>query len=511
MLVIEGDGLYAGWVNVWGDWAAHLSYTTSLAYQDHLPPELPIYAGHVLSYPFAADLLSAILIKFGLALVPSMLIPSFILSIFLILALFYFFRQFLASAKEVVVATFLFLFNGGLGFLVFFQDIKTNGLSVLSNLPREYTHVADPWNLQWINIITSEIVPQRGFLLGLPLTLIGLAFLWQIFTGRAAKKKFITVGVILGLVPLAHMHSFLVLAGFSFWVFVISFLRKRPNLHQFVLLIIPALVAIPIIKTFYPQVDKEFLIFKPGWLAEENIIFFWIKNAGVSLLVSFLGIILLAKKKNLQNLFLFSLPFWIIFIAANLFLFQPFAWDNTKMFTYWWLWVSIFGAMVLTHLLKKQMLGKTLFLILFVSSIMAGFLDVIRITQYDNQKILMINSPGIALSNWAKENTLKDAVFLTAPVHDHPIPVLSGRSIAMGFPGWLWTYGINADRAPMVEKIYSGSRETFSLLRKLNISYVVIGDPERSHFSTLDEDFFNRNFPVAFFDGTTKVYQVIFQ
>ena len=35
------DGLYAGYVNIWGDWAAHLSFAGSFAYGHNFPPRVP--------------------------------------------------------------------------------------------------------------------------------------------------------------------------------------------------------------------------------------------------------------------------------------------------------------------------------------------------------------------------------------------------------------------------------------------------------------------------------------
>ena len=56
--VYKPDGLYAGYVNIWGDWAAHLSFAGSFAYGRNFPPEFPIDPGNHLGYPFMIDLSS---------------------------------------------------------------------------------------------------------------------------------------------------------------------------------------------------------------------------------------------------------------------------------------------------------------------------------------------------------------------------------------------------------------------------------------------------------------------
>ncbi|TMD71874.1 MAG: hypothetical protein E6I81_09390, partial [Chloroflexi bacterium] len=49
--VYTPSGLYTGYVNVWGDWAAHLSFAGSFAYGHNFPPQYPIDPGHRLGYP----------------------------------------------------------------------------------------------------------------------------------------------------------------------------------------------------------------------------------------------------------------------------------------------------------------------------------------------------------------------------------------------------------------------------------------------------------------------------
>ena len=55
-------GLFAGYVNIWGDWAAHLSFAGSFAYGRNFPPEFPIDPGYNLGYPFMIDFFAADLV-----------------------------------------------------------------------------------------------------------------------------------------------------------------------------------------------------------------------------------------------------------------------------------------------------------------------------------------------------------------------------------------------------------------------------------------------------------------
>ncbi len=48
-LRLHARGLYAGYVNIWGDWAAHLSFTGSFAYGHNFPTRVPDRPGDITS------------------------------------------------------------------------------------------------------------------------------------------------------------------------------------------------------------------------------------------------------------------------------------------------------------------------------------------------------------------------------------------------------------------------------------------------------------------------------
>lgn len=509
MLVYEPDGLYAGWINIWGDWAAHMSYTSSLALQNTFPPQFPILAGHILSYPFGVDYLSALLLKLGAPLREAMLLPSFLLSLVFVTSLLLFFKTIAQNSKTAALATFLFLFNGGLGFLWFFADFQKSGWDIFSSLPREYTHLNTLANIEWINIVTSEVIPQRGFLLGLPIALFNLSLFWRLYKESAGVKvwQLVLAGILTGLLPIIHMHSLSITLGFFVWTFLLT-LKKKIFVKWIYFLLPATTLALVLVNIFYPQLGSRFLYFKPGWLAGDrgdNIFVFWVKNAGVMLFLPFLGF---ARVK--RQLLLWSIPFWGLFVLANLFLFQPFAWDNTKYFTYWWLGASLFAAIFIERNLRKSFVLKILALSLFSVSVFSGALDVLRVTQYEHQKIRMFDNQSLRFAEWVKENTPKDSVFLTADNHDHPIPVLTGRTIIQGFPGWLWTYGIDpGDRKTKMEAVYAGLPEAETYLSELKINYIVLGPWERDIYKNLNEDYLRLNFHPVYQQEEISVFKTI--
>ena len=76
MLMPKGDGWYSGG-STWGDLAWHLSMLSNFAERGlGAVREDPIYPGTKLSYPFLPDLLSAGLVRCGLSIRASLILPT---------------------------------------------------------------------------------------------------------------------------------------------------------------------------------------------------------------------------------------------------------------------------------------------------------------------------------------------------------------------------------------------------------------------------------------------------
>src|SRR5258708_17112324 len=112
---------FAGQVNIWGDWAAHFTMGTALATRGIFISS-PLLLGAKFSYPFFADLISAILLRSGVPFILAFVIPSFLSSIAIVFALYFFYFQVFRSRAIGILASLIFLLNGGLGFLCFVQN-----------------------------------------------------------------------------------------------------------------------------------------------------------------------------------------------------------------------------------------------------------------------------------------------------------------------------------------------------------------------------------------------------
>src|SRR5206468_11021250 len=131
--VYTPNGLYAGYVNIWGDWAAHLAYAGSFAYGHNFPPEFPIDPGHRLGYPFMIDFLAADLVPLRMPLTETLTATSGMLGLAFPAVLYLAAVRFTAGRAAAAIAVFVFLLSGGLGFVFLRVGLERLGLHAFAH------------------------------------------------------------------------------------------------------------------------------------------------------------------------------------------------------------------------------------------------------------------------------------------------------------------------------------------------------------------------------------------
>ncbi len=226
----EENGVYSSQAT-YGDMSMHLSFLTSLARQGTFPPDYSILPGTPLSYPFLSDSISSSLLFWGASLELSYKLPMWVAGAQVLFGCWIFLRRLLkGKEKQAALAWIFFFFNGGLGFLYFLPE----GLNGFRKLFYEFyqtpTNLIDK-NIRWVNVIVDMMLPQRATLFGWAVLFPLLYVLYRaIFEGK--KKYFLIAGVLSGLLPMIHTHSFLVFALVcGVWLFY-SLLQKQALTKQ---------------------------------------------------------------------------------------------------------------------------------------------------------------------------------------------------------------------------------------------------------------------------------------
>ena len=559
---IKDGALYVGHVNMWGDWAAHFTIGTAFMAKGWVTTS-PFLWRAKFSYPFVSDMISGLLMRVGnMELLPAFIWPSFLFCVAMVLVLHWFYASMLRSTKAAVLAVAIFFFNGGLGFWYFIQDIlnATDPWQTLLNPPHEYTRL-DAVHIKWISVIDSMIIPQRAFTLGFPVALLALTLIWR---GLVRKKsgellsqgheksprtwwqrlpihdELLFAGILLGTLPIVHTHSFL--ASFiilASWACVDLFRQGRswqdvwPRMWAWGTVAVGTLlIALPLMLRYYSgHVGSSFFQWYPGWLARENKeswLLFWWRNWGFTpagVLLGVVGLTPWAKRLGNKQLSIwFFVPFGLLWVMINLFLFQPFTWDNTKLLV--WAWAGLaplvaVGLLELAHTiahvgrpkvtgLGKQLrtwAGRSIAILLGSLIIAAGAIDAYWVARTDLHTYMMYNESELRAKDWVLTHTSSDSIWLTSDQHNHWLFNLTGRQTVMAYRGWLWTHGYNyQDIERDVRDMYLGSARATRLLKEYQVDYVVISLSEKRDFNA-NVTFFAKTYPLSYINGEIAIYR----
>ena len=465
-LSISGEGFKTGGGGMYGDSALHAAYTSRLE-TGEFPIQNPLFAGRILVYPFANDLLSATLKLTGLNFNLAFSLPQILFLIGFLVLFYQICRKFTSDIGFVISLLILFL-GWGIGAIFFLNEWSTQSGGFWQFLTHDYTDNPQ-YNLYFRNILTGLILPERSFLPGLFLGLLTFFNFLEYFASK--NLRFLIVnGVILGALPFWHTHTFIFFLIVSA-IFAIRLARenfKKIFVDFFLMSLVALTIAIPFLFLFFVnhQVGK-FIHMNLGWQnGQENILLFWFKNSFLTIPLALLGFWLVKRDQKI-----FFVPAFVVFVIANLVIFQPWDWDNIKLLSWSFLFFSILIGFLLAKYVQKGIVAKTIAGVIILTSIASGSLSLAL--QLKN-KYVIYDQADIELADWAKKNTTVDEVSVIEPFPNHPIPGLAGRLVYMGYPGHLWVHGIDyGKREKQVNQILAGDFLQIDSL-DVSISYVVI-------------------------------------
>jgi hypothetical protein len=537
------DGIFTGGSQNLGDLPFHLGAIFSFTDGNNFPPENPSFAGAKFTYPFLADFVTACFMKIGASVRDAMLLQNVFLGFSLVVLLEKFTVKLTNNKTAGKIAPILLLFSGGLGFVWFFSDYlhgTQSFMEILWKLPQDYT-IGEKF--RWGNSLVVLFLTQRSLLFGMPLTLIALTKIWEIFAGEKGERgkreketettnensstfshfSFSTfiVGLFAGTLPLIHVHSLAAL----FVVCAFLFFFRTGKWREWIAFAVGvSIIAVPELAwslTGSASDLSKFIEPHFGWDAgKENFIFFWAKNIGFFAPVLVSGLILLLMQKDNDNdesktknqkpkteeLLIFYLPFAFLFLICNTVKLAPWEWDNIKVLIYWFIGSLPFAALFLAWLWEKNTGLRIAAIICFIALTLSGALDVWRtVSRQINYEIF--SKDAIKMAELIKQKTPPNAMFLNAPTYNSAV-VLTGRRSLMRYSGHLLSYGIDYEpRELEVKRIYEGSGLAEHLLQKNNIEYVIISPEEMANVQGIREEFFYK-YPIIAETGAYKVFKV---
>jgi len=486
MLKVTSSGWYVGQVNLYGDLVYHLALINKFLNTSSIVIDSPILAGSKVNYPIFADYITSQVARLtGIDF--ALFITTLGGGLIVLITSKLFIKSFIKNNVVAFLAVLLFFLNGGFGFYYFFHDFSLSQkapIDFLLSLPREYTDLKD-LGYWWINSLLAYFIPQRGFLFAFPITITVLLLLYRGYQ-KNKTTYFLLAGILAGSLPIVQAHSLLLIFILSLMYFPLSLYRNKnvikltANWMLFALL--TATISLPLFKIISSVSSPfEFIRFDPGWTSKENIFWFWLKNLGLFGPILIMSIIWLFKN---TKLFMLYIPFLIIFIISNIWIFQPWEFDNSKLLIYWYFASCIVVAYFIYYtLFTGHLIKKIIGLVLVMLLTLSGGLDLFRtftpVTSYQ-----IYTKQDLEIASLVKLLTPADAVFVTASNHNHPIPTLTGRSTIIGFHGWVWSHGENyLQRVDDVATIYLGGENAEEIIRNYKVHYVTVGPQEIQNFS----------------------------
>jgi hypothetical protein len=475
---IDAQGLWTSQKSLWGDAAQHLGDTASFAYGDNFPPLHPRYPGAPFNYHYLTSVTSACLVELGLTPWAALGLHSFLGCVLIALGVYRFGRRLGLSEASAATALVLLVLGGGFGWWT-----RLTGQEV--------------GNLRWLNVFFALLSPQRGLMYGVPLGLLALTLI--------RLRSFVLAGIVAGLLPYAHLGTLLSFAMLTPCLFLLF-----PERRWIGFFAAWALVAGPqvLVQQAGSAGAASAMRFLPGWVAApDQWLLFWLKNLGL-----FLPLLLAAVQARTilpEPSRRFLLAFQPLFVVSNLFIFQPWDWDNTKVLFWWFLASCFLVAALLARLwdLGPRFLVRPALAVLVLSMIGSGLIENADQAR-GKQRNLLLTTEEIDFARRVRESTDPHALFVTGLKHNHPVSVLAGRRVLMGYTGWLWSQGIDFSvRERDVRSIMKLAPDADALLARYGVAYVVIGPDERENLAA-DPDAWREHYPSVLRTASYELFSV---
>lgn len=511
MFVFDGESYWSGWGFLWADWSAHITYIFNMAHRNLFLSSHPLYFGIPFRYHFTADLISAVLLRSGFSLVHALIIPSVICSFLLVTSVYVFFRFIYKNIKSAMISTLLFLCNGGLGFIWYIYYLVTNNPAVQKDASIfRFTQIEEV-RIEFTNLLTGYFIPQRPFLLGFPIS-IGIILYFILLSlnsySKKQKKILFLLGILTGIFPIIHLYAYVVIISVVGFLFLWNYISRKINIIEWSYFFFPALVlGVGIFSIYWGFDTTSHIQFKPFWPMNGNIIhwvYYCTINGGLVFLLAPISWYFASRRIKIL-----SIPFALIFLASNLFIFQPYSWDNGKFIAYACLWTSGVVGDFLSQSLDKYRNSVFIQICLILTIYMAifsGAMDIANLTQFRHQKNHFFRQNDLIFGEKLRNIIPKDELILTGPYNTY-VTMLAGRQLFIGYNFWINSYGImTKEREKIVYSIYSGDSAALELLNQLNIRYIIVSPIERRHL-LINDEFISENFILILKEKDTHVYR----
>ncbi len=421
--------------NLYQDFGAHIPFIRSFSLGQNIPPVMPFFSNHPLTYHFLFDFLIGIYERAGIPLIYAFNIVSTLALTSLLLFVFSLSKILFGENPWIgLVAITLTLTNSTTSFIEAFQKYGFH----VGNYYHNTTYLGDgPFGQSIVSIFwnLNTYLNQRHFLFAVAISLFITICIVRTRGILVPLGSRIALGIMIGLLPFWNSPIYLITLGMCIGIII---QMKRTHWMSYIPVLIPAiLLAIPQVLYIGSHTGQSVIV-SPGFLARESFpawLFYWVRNFGVSILTMPLGVYVAKKESRVL-----VLPILALFVAANTFQLASQMFDNHKLFNVMIICMNLYSSYLIVWLYKKSIVMKSIACIFLFFLTISGVLDIFVVK--NDVKTVVTDYPSNAFMSWVLKNTKSDAVFVTnGDIYD-PVTIV-GRKTLTGRPHLAFLYGID--------------------------------------------------------------------
>ncbi len=534
---ITPDGVARSTEKGYGDIPLHLTQVSKFAFGSWSLDE-PIFYGARLAYPFLINLASGVLLRLTNAWRFSVLLPVWLAALAALILTYRVYLEILERRLMALMALLLFYLGGGLAVA------NRSGAAY----PVQNTDYGAP--------MTFVLVHQRAFLLGL--FLAGLLVLSiqrsQRTSGRSRTVWTIAAVLSYGILPLAHTHTFVAMTiVLGVWT-LLALARKDQSRFrvQATALVAGGLIAAPqalflLGGKVTAGVGSPGIGLRLGWMTEPGfgaatfpsgatpamfslayLDFLWV-NLGLLLPAFVLALVVVGRSHLLERragegtaptnasgesgsgtLLAWGLASLAVFVTVMVVRFQPWDYDDNKILLYWhWLAAPLIVWAIAKVLASRPRAGTAAVVALVMVTSWFGVQDVAgRLVMAPEDLTPIFTADAFTVADTVRALPAGDLV-VTGDTHLNPVDALAGRPVYSGYPGWLWTRGLDyGERDAQLKAFYADpARAARPLLARFPARYALVDSAVQEEWGA-DVPAFDRLYPLVLTAGPYRLYRL---
>ncbi|MEM0148932.1 MAG: hypothetical protein QW346_01565 [Candidatus Micrarchaeaceae archaeon] len=524
-LYMKNGTLYCIGPAICSDLMYHIGIGNSLIYT-HFPPKYLFTINAINVFPFISDFYTAVLIKFGLGLQLAVLLPDLMLFFSAVLGAGFLTYRITKNVFVSAASLFIFWFGSDYFMAIILYSLSSVSSLVPNVLPPLSTFLgsygvsatgagailssAQFITSGWTSIIYQMLLPQRDFVMGLP---IGIMLIYAIYLiafekVRFNKKELVFMGVMAGTLPLVHPVTLEVIGFVGLFAFAYMLndkkLRKQA-VYEFLVILIPMLfIVMPqlaymtrqelaagwyrfVYQSFIPATGNVLLSAAYGIA---NILVYWVEMIGIPLILAGIGLKFAPKKAKIL-----FVPFLMLWIFITVFAVQPNPTDSNKIFVYVFLILSVLAAYPLLWLYRRKALLAKIAAIAIIASISLNFAFIYR--YWALSPLPWITDAAFNAVTFILHNTNQSAIFAVSNNYSllQIVSSLAHRQTLISIEPYVaideYTYPL-----PLLDRINAQvfDNGNCSVIREYNISYIFYQESNTSG----EKVFENSNFVMLY-------------